>query len=501
MLAPLTLGASAAMLLVRVGAVCGLVACAVSRAHAPPPAAVEGMPADTSPMLDTSDTSDTTATTYTPPPEPPPLSPLTLERDLSDLTMADARVGWGITYDGERNSWRILRTEDGGDHFAVTGPVVDSGSVCGHAFVDGLHAHVAVCTDRTDVPLLIHRTSDGGRTWSYVTVIPKEDAGSTFGVESFAFRDAQHGTFVATVEDDEARAPVALFRTSDGGLTWKEAGPASLSTVENLDDGHAWAMQGWGATAPLLRAKDGTTFQWMPNLTGCTVDALPTFFGRRGSVRAACASGTRFARTADGGDHWTFGEETEPDAAIDFLDADRGWVVGKQGTFATRDGGLTSSKLNEAARETVELTMLSSTVGLLQVLTDDQPELLRTSDGGKSWHTALPPLRHPRRHAGRPGRRRHERLRVPPRPARDAALPLSRRRGELHLRRALKVVSPAISRGSRGAGRASRSRRAQETPIAAERARDAEEPALLRERRDAEERDAPPRCSASAMSN
>jgi photosystem II stability/assembly factor-like uncharacterized protein len=106
-------------------------------------------------------------------------------------------------------------------------------------------------------------------------------------------------------------------------------------------------------------------------------------------VRTTCASGVRFARTTDGGNHWAFGEETEPGAAVDFLDADHGWVVGKLGTFATRDGGMTWAKLDDAPREVVEVTMLSTSVGFLQVLTDQVPVLLRTTDGGKSWRAAL----------------------------------------------------------------------------------------------------------------
>ena len=388
MLAPLTLGARAAMLLARLGALGGLIAWAVSHGHAPPAPAVEPMLAY---PAEAADTTPPPAPTYPPPPEPPPPAQLTVDYDLSALTMFGPRVGWATRYDGGGSgSQRILRTEDGGDHFAITGPLVDSGTICGYAFIDVDHAQVIVCTGRTDVRLVVHRTSDGGRTWSYVPVESKQDPESMFGVESFAFRDAQHGTFVTTVEDDEARAPVAIFRTNDGGLTWKEAGAASNATIEDLADGHSWALQGGtSSSSTLLRATDGATYQWTPDLTGCTVEELPTFFGPRASLRATCASGVRFARTTDGGNHWTFGEETEPNAVVDFLDADHGWVVGKLGTFATRDGGLTWAKLDDASREAMEVTMLSGSVGFLQALSDQRPVLLRTIDGGKSWRTAL----------------------------------------------------------------------------------------------------------------
>jgi photosystem II stability/assembly factor-like uncharacterized protein len=390
MLAPLTLGAHAAMLVVRATALCGLAACVASHGHAPPPAP-EPIPADT-----TEAAIDTTAVTppptaYAPPPEPPPMAPLTVDYDLSDLTMKSPRVGWATSYDRNTSVTRILRTDDAGDHFAITGPVVEAGTLCGHAFVDTDHAQVIVCTGRTDVRLVVHRTSDGGRTWSYAPIETPDDPGSPLSVASFAFRDALHGSFVTTVEDDEARAPVGLFRTNDGGRTWTEAGLVGHTYMQDVDATHAWALQGGSSSsAALLRATDGKTFQWVPELTGCTVDDLPSFFGRRGVVRATCLdTPSSFARTSDGGDHWTLGATTEPEGVFDFVDGDNGWTVGKAGIFATHDGGATWSMIDGGPRDAMGLEMLSPTVGFLQVLTDDRPVLLRTTDGGKSWRDAL----------------------------------------------------------------------------------------------------------------
>ena len=390
MLAPLTLGAHAAMLVVRATALCGLAACVASRGHSPPPTP-EPMPADTTEAAIDATAVTPPPTTYTPPPEPPPLSPLTVGYDLSELTMKSPRVGWATSYDRNSSMTRILRTDDAGDHFVITGPVVEAGTICGHAFVDTDHAQIIVCTGRTDVRLGVHRTSDGGRTWSYAPVETQDDPGSPFSVTSFAFRDALHGSFVTTVDDDEARAPVGLFRTNDGGRTWTEAGLMGHAYMQDVDATHAWALQGGSSSsAALLRATDGKTFQWVPALTGCTVDELPTFFGSQAVVRATCVeTPARFALTSDGGDHWTFGAETDPEGVFDFLDGNLGWRVGKQGAFVTHDGGGTWSTLDASPRDPLALEMLSPTVGFLTVLTDDRPVLLRTTDAGRSWRDAL----------------------------------------------------------------------------------------------------------------
>ena len=389
MLAPLTLGAHAAMLLVRAVALCGLAACVAARGHTAPLPVPDPTPTDTTAAADPTLDPDTSVTL---PPDPPPLLPLTVAYDLSELAMKSPRVGWAASYDANGGSLRILRTNDGGDHFAVTGPLIEGGTLCGHAFVDADHAHVIVCTGRTDVRLVVHRTSDGGRTWSYYPIETKDDPGSMFDVDSFAFRDALHGSFVTTVDEDEAREPVGLFRTSDGGLTWKEATLVSHTRVKDIDDGHAWALQGGSSSsAALLRATDGKTFQWVPDLTGCTVDELPSFFGPRGVVVTTC-SGTperSFARTADGGAHWTLGAAMDPEGAFDFLDGESGWTVGKRGTFVTHDGGASWSNIDVSARAALGLKMVSSTLGFLRVPSDERPVLLRTTDGGRSWRDAL----------------------------------------------------------------------------------------------------------------
>src|ERR1035437_7400936 len=84
---------------------------------------------------------------------------------------------------------------------------------------------------------LIH-TSDGGHTWTTITVTT---GGQDVGFYSVHFTDASHGLAIG---GGHAKY---ITRTSDGGMTWTAElvqPPPSLAFSGGfmLDNGHAWAF-------------------------------------------------------------------------------------------------------------------------------------------------------------------------------------------------------------------------------------------------------------------
>ncbi len=135
-----------------------------------------------------------------------------------------------------------------------------------------------IATGSGDVPR-VHRTTDGGRTWSAAEV-PLVRGGAS-GATSVAFRDARHGAVLGGSIDGKSSGPRAAV-TDDGGATWRLAaeptfagavygaayvrvrkswvlvavgpGGASYST----DDAATWRELATGSFWSLGFAKDGT---------------------------------------------------------------------------------------------------------------------------------------------------------------------------------------------------------------------------------------------------
>jgi len=91
---------------------------------------------------------------------------------------------------------------------------------------------------------ILYRTSDGGTTWA---LRPALAPGTS--VVSWSFVDAEHGWMLARDAGAAAAAPVRLWRTMDGGITWKDMGPP-LSPPEQAYQVHfSDASTGWLAAS------------------------------------------------------------------------------------------------------------------------------------------------------------------------------------------------------------------------------------------------------------
>jgi photosystem II stability/assembly factor-like uncharacterized protein len=80
--------------------------------------------------------------------------------------------------------------------------------------------------------VLMGRTTNGGKTWSYTSILPVPAPSHVGGTTALAFRDDLHGfvTESAFVWDGSGGGDVS-YHTSDGGVTWLQGGGAGYQLV------------------------------------------------------------------------------------------------------------------------------------------------------------------------------------------------------------------------------------------------------------------------------
>ncbi len=223
-------------------------------------------------------------------------------------------------------------------------------------------------------------TADGGRRWRDGS--PPGTQGSCCAV---SFLDARHG-WAGGAYSSSSRM-LEIFKTTDGGTTWRrvgQAGPtASVNpccpTLSFVDDQHGWLMYQdlvlGGETVPvgrLVRTADGgATWSFLPDLP------FPPATDRGGVLRSATLA--RFVSTAKG---WYVGINT----------------AGNEVLYVTSDGGRSwkeqavpvpaSEQL--ATRHLTIPVFLRTTEGVLPVTLADGIVLLEfSSDGGATWQMDL----------------------------------------------------------------------------------------------------------------
>ena len=140
---------------------------------------------------------------------------------LASVHMLDVATGWAINLDGN-----VLRTTNGLSAWQdVTPlqaplPLPDSSPRRPTAFfLDENHAWLAYFSQEIN-PILLW-TTDGGLNWQVSEELPTAGAADYFSPTSLYFLDAQNGWLWAQVYPGMNHVYPAVFRTSDGGKTWK----------------------------------------------------------------------------------------------------------------------------------------------------------------------------------------------------------------------------------------------------------------------------------------
>lgn len=352
---------------------------------------------------------------------PTPAPPSTV---LASTHMVSAQVGWGRSRAGG-----VLHTTDGAAHWTTVSPPSTPGGIAATAFIDADHAVVfSIVRGSTAVDLgsaVAYRTADGGRTWKQGATV-----GGVGLVVAMSFPDATHGWVLDHLQGTVNLENVSVLRTVDGGAHFTEvsrssvdASPGTLPSGCNKSgisfDGTqlGWVTATCSGAAPFLYVTrdGGGTWRRDPladpagreiTTCSCTVDPpqftspLHAFLPLFDAQPAAGALTTMTLYVSDdAGTHWTpHPPVTVPvPYGVGAIDGMNLYLVGSQTPWElwrTADGGRTWYQASNDPRLTGRfLDFPTPTVGFASPLDPSADllggPLLRSDDGGRSWH-AMP---------------------------------------------------------------------------------------------------------------
>lgn len=333
------------------------------------------------------------------------------------LRMADAQVGYAV---GGRQTDRVLRlyrTADGARTWTDATPNGGTAHPVGPPTTVG--RTVVFFPTMVHGAVVIERSADGGRTWRASAPICD---GSGAGPGPVLPLDARR-LYLPIGEGAAAGSSAqSLWRSDDGGRTWRfvsrtqTTGPPGRALPFGCDKtgvGFATLLRGWaggacaGGPAFLYRTDDGGR-TWRPlrlaGLDRCACDVVPPrFFGARGvfSVDGFPDAGPtraldRLYWTSDAGAHWR--ASFVPAGRIgprSVVDGSTAWVTGTprgsvakrfERLFVTTDAGRHWRAVRlpfDAAG--YQLDAVSATVAYAYGGIGVRTSLLRTTDGGRSW--------------------------------------------------------------------------------------------------------------------
>jgi photosystem II stability/assembly factor-like uncharacterized protein len=234
----------------------------------------------------------------------------------------------------------------------------------------------------------LRRSMDGGASWQALPHVSGNAASVRMGSTSVGWT-ATGGR---------------LLRMAGPGGYWTELLPtARAKTVDAIDDLRAWAL----ADTFLQRTVDGGLTWATINLPGMReardidfVDATRGWMtGQNDQIVGSCPDyDEQIYRTTDGGQTWTpllaGGSPWRCQRGLNqvvFVDANRGWVTGRDLLLRTSDGGLSWTAVDTTSARSTFIDFVDSQRGwrILVPISPDETYVQRTSNGGATWQTIL----------------------------------------------------------------------------------------------------------------
>ncbi len=379
----------------------------------PQPAKEEKLVAKTEPKTTNADKSNAAAnpladtTNTNPPPETKTVEPdkvSTVPR-IAQPPIADALGELDIN----NSNWKIVRRSNASDKNLRTIYFVDSmtGWAAGDAGA-------------------LYRTNDGGKTWKPLL------SGAVANINQIQFVDWNNGWMLGEMaRKDDGEPETVVLGTNNGGRSWKKQSLPQVLSIFFTDALHGWAV---GKNATMLRTEDGGN-EWKPladleNLIGLPVESSNYNFGFRDVFfidpqngwlignfygRAKSHIGGLFV-TNDGGMTWKrvpVTVQTQYSSgrftpgvfhSVRFSNLNTGTITGEmldgEGRFFfalhTRDGGKNWEQYRTPSRATHSTQFLGPATGWTAAAAQREggadavaydSTLLRTDNGGASWHT------------------------------------------------------------------------------------------------------------------
>jgi photosystem II stability/assembly factor-like uncharacterized protein len=340
------------------------------------------------------------------------------------IDFQDAQNGWGIASSdlNPGTSGYLLRSQDGGSTWLdVTPPdVTELGYSTSLAILD-TNTIWALVPGEDFLSGMLYHTLDGGASWTSNSV--------PFGPGSIQFLDTATGRAIVSQGAGAGSNAVAIYQTSDGGLTWTsvfhndptQVGSSDSLPLSGIKNGMTFldADTGWvTGTRPingevyLFVTHDGGVswaMQSIPLPAGYETNQYdpspPIFFGQDGflPLMIYLFSGDTnvvFYVTHDGGATWNGDPENAsqvvPRGRYSFTDAHTGlsWDGGSV-LYYSIDGaqhwsGLAASLNLSDSLNQIDFVSGSTGWALSGPSDDGQASLYHTEDGGVTWTQLIP---------------------------------------------------------------------------------------------------------------
>jgi photosystem II stability/assembly factor-like uncharacterized protein len=350
---------------------------------------------------------------------------------ISNIRMFSKNAGWAIGTGSTDSNDHILITQDGGTTWIDVTPTESfdpSLALRKQAvafFADAGHAWVSyqyMAGPPAATPPVIWYTADGGQNWSTSAALDVGQGGEFYIPGVMQFTDMLHGWLLVHAGNGMNHDYVFLFSTLDGGKTWKRIVDPSTGNLDMscTKTGMYFADANTGLVTGdcvgvvpnkiyLYRTTDGGS-TWKPvrlpipaklpdmytNESNACGSYSPGFSGQTGWLVVRCNDyGPGVAQTflytsTNAGETWSSHSETAPVDYIQFLNPGVGWFAGGGRVYLTEDSGKTFQPVSGLGGEGLP-DFIDQTTGWMVAKTGDSITLVQTADGGATW-TQLKPV-------------------------------------------------------------------------------------------------------------
>ena len=214
----------------------------------------------------------------------------------------------------------------------------------------------------------LFKTLDGGLTWK-TSSLP--DSGA--GIQNMFFIDENYGWIAGYLDNENV-----IYRTTDGGLTFQKTftqGTAYLSDLQFLNKRQGYLI----ADNKFFKSIDsGKTW-----ISSATLPSPASTLHFADAEKGTVVTRSYVFQTKDAGNSFTQTHAFPgPTSALGmyFLDAYHGWIPNNQGYLSTKDDGATWNQVNVPGNS-FDVHFFNDEQGYLL----QRESILKTVDGGKSF--------------------------------------------------------------------------------------------------------------------